>query len=175
VARYLLTLVLIIASTANAHAQKKHDYIDCHALYPDLFENDDRTGYPQSLKGTDSKSVREWYVAVTSVEKVKKLNDEWSAKGISLYLRAERTWCIRFDARKRARDFMENRDEVERLRERDFKKYGLPEGPSFEDLVQQHMRNGLTEADAYLEIIASATRKDPETNKKYGIEKVPEE
>jgi hypothetical protein len=71
------------------------------------------------------------------------LNQEWIAQGISLEEGALRAWRIRHELRLQARSMMENPDEIEDLRERDLRLYGNPDGPTFDQLVQEGYQRGL--------------------------------
>ncbi len=51
---------------------------------------------------------------------------------------------------------MENPAEVEALRERDRKLHGNPDGPTFDQLVQEYRKTGLDDNAVYERIIAGA-------------------
>ena len=124
---------------------------------------------PDGLKGTDSKSVREWYLVITAAPRMQKLNAEWVQQGLTTEQRAKKTYEIRHDARITARSFMENKQELADIQARDLAKYGSPDGPTFEQEVNKCRDRGLHDDAAYECIIESASRTDPVTNAKYGM------
>ena len=75
-----------------------------------------------------------------------------------------RAWRIRHEARLQARSMMENRDEIEDLRERDRRLYGNPDGPTFDQLVQEGRRRGLREDEVYEGIIGGSQATNREVN-----------
>jgi hypothetical protein len=85
-----------------------------------------------------------------------KLNQEWVAQGVSLEERALRAWRIRHDTRAQARSMMENPLEIEDLRERDRRLYGNPDGPTFDQLVQESLQRGHQQDEAYERIISGS-------------------
>ncbi|MGO4882502.1 MAG: hypothetical protein ACLP59_16965 [Bryobacteraceae bacterium] len=85
--------------------------------------------------------VRTWYRE--RVAEIPALNQKWIAQTVSLEERARRAWRIRYDIRIEARAMMENPSEVEDLRERDRRLYGNPNGPTFDQLVQEGLQHGL--------------------------------
>ncbi len=66
---------------------------------------------------------------------------------------------------------MQNKEEVKLLRYRDTKKYGNPDGPTFEYLVEKNRKKGMKGHEIYEAIIGSAKRTNAEYNKKFGIKK----
>jgi len=52
--------------------------------------------------------------------------------------RAKKAYEIRHNARLKAREMMQNKDEVLALQKRDLKKYGNPDGPTFDQLIKKH-------------------------------------
>ena len=59
--------------------------------------------------------------------------------------------------------------EVELLRARDLAKYGNPDGPTFEFLVEQLQNAGLLGDDIYEAIISGAYRTNEGINKSLGL------
>lgn len=89
--------------------------------------------------------------------------------GKSAEERARAAYDIRHNARITARAMMEDAAEVQLLRERDQQKYGNPDGPTFEQLVEKS-RAGNLEGDAvYTSIIESSQRTDEKVNEECGI------
>lgn len=89
--------------------------------------------------------------------------------GKSLEERAHAAFDIRHNARITARAMMANEAEVEQLRERDREKYGNPDGPTFDILVEKNRAKGLSGDDIYTSIIASSQRTDTKVNEECGI------
>ncbi len=111
--------------------------------------------------------IRLWYN--NQVVVIPSLNKGWTADGLGAVKRAELAFEIRHNARINARLLMQNRDEVEMLRQRDMKKYGNPDGPTFLYLVEKNCAKGLKGDEIYEEIIKSSYRTSPEYNKRFGI------
>ena len=106
--------------------------------------------------------IRAWYHE--HVAEISKLNQDWISQGISLEERALRAWRIRHDARIQARSMMENRIEVEDLRERDRRVYGNPDGPTFDQLVQEWNKRGLQRDEVYERIISGSQTTNRDVN-----------
>ena len=105
----------------------------------------------------NNSEIRAWYVKeVCAIADVV----EQMGEGVALPDRARRAFEVRRKLRLKAREMMEDPFEAELLRKRDLKKYGNPDGPSFEQLLQNKTIRGLSEEDAYLSIIRSASRTD---------------
>src|SRR5712692_9403243 len=104
--------------------------------------------------------IRAWYRQ--KVGEIPRLNNEWTEQGYRLEERARRAWRIRHEARNQARSMMENSDEVEDLMERDRRLCGHSDGPTFEQLVAVHRRNGLEgdEVDRGIIVGAQRTKRD---------------
>jgi hypothetical protein len=98
--------------------------------------------------------IRAWYQQ--RVAEIYKLNQEWIARGIGLDDRALRAWRIRHDARIEARSMMEDTAEIEDLRERDRRLYGDPDGPTFDQLVEENYRRGFERHEVYERIISGS-------------------
>lgn len=83
--------------------------------------------------------------------------------------RARAAYTARHDARMTARAMMRDADMVEQLRARDREKYGTPDGPTFEFLLEKAGAKGLVGDDAYQSIVDSAQRTDVATNRSMGF------
>lgn len=83
--------------------------------------------------------------------------------------RAERSWQIRHDARRDARSMMADSSEVELLRERDIAKFGSPDGPTFDFLIERLNEAGLAGDAVYEAIIDQACRTDAELDQKLDL------
>ena len=114
-----------------------------------------------------NQEIRLWYNRQVSA--IPALNQAWLAEGLSAEERARRAQDIRHDARIKARSYMADPKEVKLLQDRDQKKYGNPDGPSFDYLVAKNREKGLRGDAAYEEIITSSSRTDKEYNEKHGV------
>lgn len=113
--------------------------------------------------------IRQWYN--NTVDKIPSLNENWISEGISVEERAKRAQEIRHNARLEARAMMPNKQEVADLQARDKEKYGNPEGPTFEYLVEKNRQKGLQGDAVYEDIIGSSNRTNKEYNEKFGVKK----
>jgi len=111
--------------------------------------------------------IRRWYLE--RVATITELNNEWVRQGLSARERAEAAWRIRHEARLEARSMMADAVEVELLRERDMAKYGNPDGPTFEFLVERLQDAGLEGDVAYEVIIDESYRTNVELNNRLGL------
>lgn len=111
--------------------------------------------------------VRQWYL--NRIAPILKLNEQWIQQGVAAPARAEAAWRIRHAARIEARALMADTTEVELLRARDRAKYGNPDGPTFEYLVEQGREAGLAGDALYEAIIAGSYRTNEGVNKKFGF------
>ncbi len=102
--------------------------------------------------------IRRWYKK--QLEQIPVLNEQWTEQGLPLPERAEKSYAIRREARLKAREMMADKMIVQRLRERDVKRYGNPDGPTFGYLVKRLAERGLEENAIYDEIILSSSRTD---------------
>jgi hypothetical protein len=111
--------------------------------------------------------IRQWYNDQVAV--IPALNEQWRKDGLSAETRARKTYDIRHGARLKAREFMPDKREVADLQARDQEKYGNPDGPTFEYLVQKNCDEGLIGDEVYENIIGSAKRTDEGYNKRFGV------
>lgn len=91
------------------------------------------------------------------------------AQGRPAEERARAAFDTRHDARMTARAMMADRAEVDALRARDQSRYGNPDGPTFELLVEKNRARGLRGDAVFDEIIQSAQRTDEKANEECGI------
>lgn len=91
------------------------------------------------------------------------------AAGQPAEARARAAFQARHDARVTARAMMQDEVVVEELRARDREKYGTPDGPSFEYLVERARSKGLAGDAVYESIVDSAQRTDAATNRSLGL------
>ena len=66
---------------------------------------------------------------------------------------------------------MQNKQEVIDLQARDQEKYGNPDGPTFDYLVEKNRKKGLEGDAVYEDIIGSSNRTNQEYNEKFGVKK----
>ncbi len=114
-----------------------------------------------------NREIRSWYLR--EVAKIAALDREWQDRGDSLEVRARQAWQRRRDLRLQARAMMEAPADLELLRARDFQRYGNPDGPTFEDLVERFRASGLSLADACEAILRGALSTDESVNKLFGL------
>ncbi|OQW95111.1 MAG: hypothetical protein BWK79_03530 [Beggiatoa sp. IS2] len=121
----------------------------------------------KSLKTNEE--IRQWYN--DEVGKIPSLNEKWLSEGINAEERAKRAHEIRHNARLGARAMMQNKQEVTDLQARDQEKYGNPDGPTFEYLVEKNRQKSLQGDAVYEDIIGSSNRTNREYNEKFGVKK----
>jgi hypothetical protein len=96
-------------------------------------------------------------------------NEKWKQENVPAEERARRAFQIRHDARMTARAMMKDAGEVAMLQKRDQEKYGNPDGPTFEMLVDHEKKKGLTGDAVYEAIVASSQRTDMVVNELFGL------
>lgn len=89
--------------------------------------------------------------------------------GESAEARARAAYDARYVARMTARAMMQDAAALEALQLRDREKYGSPDGPSFEYLLERGRQKGLAGDELYESIVASAQRTDAATNRSVGF------
>lgn len=107
--------------------------------------------------------IRLWYNF--QVVAIGKINEKWMQDGIDLETRAHKAFEMRHEARVNARFMMQNPEEVAALQARDQEKYGNPNGPTFEYLLDKNMGKGMSREAALQSIIDSSSRTDSGYNK----------
>ncbi|MGC4122810.1 MAG: hypothetical protein QM765_51205 [Myxococcales bacterium] len=105
------------------------------------------------------------------VEQIPAADAALKAEGKSAKERARSASEIRHNARLTCRAMMASRDEVEKLRARDLEKYGNPDGPTFEQLVEKNRGKGMTGDAPFEEVVASSQRTDEAVNRECWIER----
>lgn len=111
--------------------------------------------------------VRQFYLE--QVAAIAGADAELQRAGASAGARARAAFTARHDARMTARAMMQDATAVEALRARDREKYGSPDGPTFEYLVERAQQKGLTGDAIFQSIITSAQRTDAATNRSMGL------
>jgi hypothetical protein len=111
--------------------------------------------------------IRLWYHE--QIANILVLSKQWLSKDVSALERAKRAWQMRYDARLKARSFMDDPLQVDQLRKRDLQLYSNPDGPTFEFLCERLKEKGLEGNAIYEEIILLSTRTNAEVDKKLGL------
>lgn len=111
-----------------------------------------------------NKEIRQWYH--TEIAKIPELNEQWIADGVSVEDRAFRAWKFRRDKRLAARALMQDEKDVVLAENRDLKKYGTTDGPTFDFKLNEAINKGLTGNAVYEYIIKGSVRTDAEVDKK---------
>lgn len=121
----------------------------------------------QSGTRWDNGEIRAVYL--TLVRAIGPANQQWIAEGTSAEERAKRAFQMRHDARIVTRAMMSDPAEVALLEKRDQEKYGRPDGPTFEMLVQGERQKGKTGDAVYEAIVESAQRTDRAVNELFNL------
>jgi hypothetical protein len=111
--------------------------------------------------------IRAFYLR--TVATVGPANEGWKREGLPTEERARRAFQMRHDARLLARAMMKQGAEIEALRQRDREKYGTPDGPAFDWLLEHNRKKGLAGDAAYEAIVESAQRTDGAVNEMFGL------
>lgn len=106
--------------------------------------------------------IRRWYNY--QVVAIPRINKRWIEKGQSLEERARRAYTLRHNARINARYMMLDQSEVAVLRQRDQAKYGNPDGPTFDYLINKGIAKGKKVEEVYKGMISSSSRTDTRFN-----------
>lgn len=114
-----------------------------------------------------NKQARQLYLE--RVAEIAAADAKWRADGLPAEERARRAFAIRSGARRTARAMMGDASEVAALQERDRAKYGDPDGPTFEFLVEKARAKGLAGDALYESIVESAQRTDAGVNRGMGL------
>ncbi|WP_298424428.1 LysM peptidoglycan-binding domain-containing protein [uncultured Kordia sp.] len=100
--------------------------------------------------------IRIWYNY--QVVAISELNKNWIQQKIDLKTRAKKAYTLRHNARVNARFMMADKARVKEFQNRDLKKYGNPDGPTFEQLMEKCSKKGLSTAECYQDVITSSSR-----------------
>lgn len=121
----------------------------------------------ESIIPKTNAEIRTWYNRQVVI--IPTLNTQWDNEGVNAEERAQRAYDIRHRARLYARALMQDKEEVELLRQRDSEKYGNPDGPTWAYLIEKAKKKELIGDAVYEEIIESSSRTSAEFNQKFGI------
>lgn len=116
--------------------------------------------------------IREWYTAQTSPEVIEQHLQRFAEAGLSLAEQAAELQQIRHNARITARGMMGDSEGVAILQRRDLEKFGNPDGPSLDQLVEKAVLGGMRGDEVWDSIIGSSQRTDAATNAKFGVQGV---
>lgn len=125
----------------------------------------------QALRGrgvvwTD-RQVRQLYLE--RVATIGERDRELRAQGQAAEQRARAAFQARHDARMTARAMMQDQAAVAELQARDVARYGGPDGPTFEQLVERAREQGRAGDEVFESIVESAQRTDAATNRSLGL------
>lgn len=170
--RPLLALALAASLAGCTHTSTSSTTSASPALSPASQAMPRTPAEAQAMKAAGSKwsdcDIRRYYNQLVSEIPIAEIT--LKTEGKSVEERARRASETRHNARMTARAMMESAAEVEDLRKRDHAKYGNPDGPTFEQLVEKNRKKGLSADEAYWEIIESSQRTDEGVNRACGLE-----
>ncbi|MFC1609716.1 hypothetical protein ACFL6C_02045 [Myxococcota bacterium] len=115
--------------------------------------------------------IRQYYLDINA--EIGPFDQHWIRSGLSPEARARAAYSVRHNARIMARAMMASRQEVELLRQRDQAKYGNPDGPTFQQLIEKFLGRGSTHDEACIKIVGSAQRTNKKVNDKFGLKSRP--
>jgi hypothetical protein len=118
-----------------------------------------------------NRAIREHYLAL--IARIAPADETWKKDGLGAEERARRAYQMRHDAWMTARAMMGDPQEVADLQARDREKYGNPDGPTFEQLVESGQKKGRAGDELYEAIVKSAGRTDTAVNEMFGLEGKP--
>lgn len=125
-----------------------------------------QTSFVTAPAGTYTNTeVRKWYN--DQVATIAPRNLTWEKQGLPIDERAFLAWGMRHNARVEARKMMSSKREVRQLQRRDRKKYGNPDGPTFDYLVDKNKEKGLEGKAIYQSILESSQRTNKKVNEEY--------
>jgi hypothetical protein len=163
-------LALLVGAPASS-ACERADPVSLSDPWPAGLARPNSVSEAEALKAAGAtwtdRQVRQFYL-----ERVSAIGpaDELAAtRGDTLEMRAREAFTSRHDARMIARAMMQDPAAVAALQDRDRAKYGAPDGPSFEFLVERAAEKGLTGDAIYASIVESAQRTDAATNASMGL------
>ena len=96
-------------------------------------------------------------------------NAAWKRDGLGAEERARRAFQTRHDARVTCRAMMSNVRQIILLEQRDQEKYGHPDGPRFDELIERERAHGLTGDAVFETIVESAQRTNSAVNEMVGL------
>jgi hypothetical protein len=158
----LLFLVLAVLGAVSINAIVSNDVREVTVQQVDTSNSSESVSLPKS-----NAEIRQWYN--DQVSNIPRLNLQWVEEGLTAQERAKKAYLIRHQARIDARSMMQNQEEVTALQKRDMEKYGNPDGPNFEYLVEKNRTAGLVGDEIYEAIVDSSKRTNRQYNEKLGV------
>ena len=165
---WLLALLALAPATS---ACERADPVSLSDPWPTGLARPSSVREAEALKAAGTtwtdRQVRQFYLE--RVFAIGPADDIAATRGDTIETRARTAYTSRHDARMIARAMMQDPAAVTALQDRDRAKYGAPDGPSFEFLVERAAEKGLTGDAIYASIVESAQRTDAATNASMGL------
>ena len=117
---------------------------------------------PAGARSEAARATRQRYL--DDLGSIGNRNKQWLREGRPAEWRAREASKLRKEARLRARSEMDP-EGIKWAEARDMKKYGHPDGPTFEQKVAEARAKGLTGDAVYEDVIDAAQRSDPGINR----------
>lgn len=162
-------LTLLLALACAHHAPPLDLAHDCPAILADPAAPDPVAAEAARAAGSHWSNVAVRARYLCEVAEIGPAAATWAAEGRPAEERARLAFTMRHDARMLARAMMADQAQVEQLRARDSAKYGNPDGPTFESLVEAKRADGLTGDALYESIVESAQRTNQAVNFALGL------
>jgi hypothetical protein len=170
-ARLVWRLLAALALAPAAPACERGERVDIVEPWPQGLARPASVADVATLKAAGAtwtdRQVRQLYLE--RVAAIGPRDAEQLARGDSAEARARAAYSARRDARMIARAMMTDPAAVAALQTRDRAKYGDPDGPTFEWLVERAAAKGLTGDAVYTSIVDSAQVTDAATNSSLGL------
>jgi hypothetical protein len=103
--------------------------------------------------------IRAHYLA--QVAEIGRADARWRSEGKSAETRAHLAYAMRNDAKRLMRAMMTDEELLAAFRASDQRKFGHPEGPTFDELVAKQRERGVTGDAVFEAIVVSAQKTDP--------------
>ncbi len=164
-------LIVLLAGAPAASACERADPVSISDPWPAGLARPNSVSEAEALKAAGAtwtdRQVRQFYLE--RVFAIGPADDIAATRGDSIEMRARTAYTSRHDARMIARAMMQDPAAVAALQDRDRAKYGTPDGPTFEFLVERATEKGLTGDAIYTSIVESAQQTDAATNASMGL------
>jgi hypothetical protein len=164
-------LIVLLALAPVAPACERADPVVGAAPWPAGLARPGSVAEATALKAAGAtwtdRQVRQFYLE--RVAAIGPADADAVTRGDSVETRARTAFTSRHDARMIARAMMSDPAAVAALQSRDRAKYGDPDGPTFEYLVDRAAQKGLTGDAVFTSIIDSAQVTDAATNQSMGL------
>src|SRR5262245_53104312 len=136
----VLALAVLVSGCKSSHEPSPSASTSATAAKPSPSSLADAETLKTAGVSWTNEEVRAHYREL--IGKIGPLGEQWKKEGLPAEERARRAYGIRHEARMLARAMMVSRAEVDLLRARDQEKYGNPDGPTFEQLVESGRKKG---------------------------------